>query len=762
MNSQQQYMEAVTTVLHVGPNYRNQEPFAGAISRTSEARHGIGHHLFRYSALARGHRGAFGAVALLFLVTCAFESVLLPLMFRTLIDDVLTPRNEALLGPLLVGLIAAGVVYAVVAVARDILHARVSQAILVSVRERLYTHLQRQSVGFHARTQAATLLAHFTTDLTVLEHSLVGGVMWGLTAVFGLVLSGSLLFALEWRLALLAVAGLSLSTVGPWLLGGRATRASGVLQEEQARLASRIHEDLAAHPTVLAFGMQGSLLSRFRDQLANFYRTSARAQVLSALVERTPNIAMLAFNLTVLTVGAILVFRGSMTVGSLVSFYAVSNGLSFSVANMTWSMPYFIAASSGLRRIEAALAQEPEVKDAPEAKEAGPLREAIEFDQVDFGYTADRPILSDLSLQIPRGSFCTCVGSSGSGKSTVLNLVLRFFDVRDGAIRWDGTDVRELSQASLRAQMAVVFQDNVIFQASIRGNIALALPSATDEQVRSALRDAELLDFVDSLPDGLDTKMGAEGGVRLSGGQRQRLAIARALLRNPSVLILDEATSALDSGTETLINETLLRIGRTRTVISVTHRLATAMKSDIIFVMVNGSLVESGSHELLLRTGRVYPELWAKQSGFTVSAEGDWATVDAKRLRALPLLNELPADLLDSVAQQFHAESYQADREIVHEGDPGDRFYLIARGEVSVSVQQPDGTQHRIALLRDGDHFGEVALLHKLPRVATVRTTCPTILLSVQQRQFLELIERAPALRDALVLEAGRRLGQVA
>jgi len=733
----------------------------GAMSLASVSRLGIGHHLFRYSALARGHRGAFAAVALLFFVTGAFESVLLPLMFQTLIDDVLTSRNEALLARLLAGLILAGVVYALVAIARDILHARVSQAILVSVRERLYTHLQRQSVGFHARTPAATLLSHFTTDLTALEHSLVGGLSWGLTAVFGLILSGSLLFALEWRLALLAVAGLSLSTVGPWLLGGRASRASGVLQEAQARLAARIHEDLAAHPTVLAFGMQGNLLSRFRDQLASFYQTSARAQVLGALVERTPNIAMLAFNLTVLTVGAILVIRGAMTVGSLVAFYTVSNGLSLSVASMTWSMPYFIAANSGLHRIEAALAQEPEVNDPLQAKEAGPLRKAIEFDQVEFGYTADRPILRNLSLEIPHGSFCTCVGSSGSGKSTVLNLLLRFFDVRGGAIRWDGTDIRELSQASLRAQMAVVFQDNVVFRASIRGNVALALPSATDEQVRSALRDAELLDFVDSLPDGLDARMG-EGGVLLSGGQRQRLAIARALLRNPSLLILDEATSALDTATEALINETLLRIDRTRTVISVTHRLTSAMKSDIIFVMVNGSLAESGSHELLLRTGRVYPGLWAKQSGFTLSPEGDWATVDAERLRALPLLNELPADLLDSVAQQFHPESYQAHREVVREGDPGDRFYLIVRGEVSVLVQQPDGSQHRLAVLRDGDHFGEIALLHNLPRMATVRTTSPTVLLSLQQRRFLELLEGAPGLRDALVLQAGRRLGQVA
>jgi ATP-binding cassette, subfamily B, bacterial len=714
----------------------------------------------RYSALVRGHGRAVAVVALLFCATSSFESALLPLAFRTLIDDVLTPRNEVLLVPLLTGLIVAGVAYAAIAVLRDVLHVRVSHAILVSVRDRLYVHLQRQSVGFHARAQTPTLVAHFTTDLAAVENGIVLGVTWGLIAVFGLLLSAGLLFALEWQLALLALAGLALSTVGPWLLGGRASRASSVLREEQALLAARIQEDLAAHPTVLAFGMQESLRARFQAELARFYRVSTRAQVLGAMVERTPNIAMLAFNLAVLTVGAVVVFRGSMTVGSLVAFYTVSNGLSFSVANMTWSLPYLIAADSGLRRIEGALAEKPEVTDGPGAKEAGPLREAIELDQVDFGYTADRPILRKLCVRLPRGAFCVFVGSSGAGKSSVLNLMLRFFDVRGGAVRWDGTDLRELSQASLRAQMAVVFQDNVIFQASVRDNLTMAFPAATDEQVRAALRDAELLDHIDGLPDGLATILG-DGGVGLSGGQRQRLAIARALLRNPSVLVLDESTSALDSGTETLINETLRRIGRTRTVISMTHRLACAVDADIIFVMENGSLAESGSHDALLRSGRVYPGLWTKQSGFTVSTEGDWATVDAARLRALPLLNKLSAEQLEILAQQFHAESFQADREVVREGDPGDRFYLIARGEVAVSRLQADGAQRRIALLRDGDHFGEVALLHDRPRTATVRTTCPSIVLSVQRRHFLSLIEGMPALRDTLSREAGRRLSEL-
>ena len=271
----------------------------------------------------------------LFLITAAFESAVLPLAFRVLIDDVITPRNEALLIPLLVGLSAAGVVYAIVAIGRDVLHARISQTLLAQVRDGLYARLQRQSVGFHSRTAPANLVAHFTTDLTAVEQSFAIGVPWALTGILGLCISGALLFTLEWRLVLLALCGLALSTVGPMVLGRRASRASLRVREEQARFASRVHEDLAAHQTVLAFGMHPNLLDRFRRNLANYRRISASAQVLAALVERTPNLAMLAFNIAVLVVGSVLVFYGSMSVGSLVSFYALSTGLSVSVANIT-------------------------------------------------------------------------------------------------------------------------------------------------------------------------------------------------------------------------------------------------------------------------------------------------------------------------------------------------------------------------------------------------------------------------------------------
>lgn len=280
---------------------------------------------------------------------------------------------------------------------------------------------------------------------------------------------------------------------------------------------------------------------------------------------------------------------------------------------------------------------------------------------------------------------------------------------------------------------------------------------ATDAEVRSAGEAAEVAIFVTSFPHGYDTQVGERGG-RLSGGQRQRVAIARALLRDPAILLLDEATSALDAETEIALNATLARVARGRTVVSVTHRLASVLQADRIFVLSQGRLVEQGSHEELLAKEGLYTQLWRKQTGFVVSGDGSHAEVETHRLRAIAMLAELDEVLLQEIARSFIAERFPADRIIFREGDPGDKFYIIVRGEVSIITSGATGQEQELGVLQDGDYFGEIALLRDLPRTATVRTRVPSLLLSLQRQQLLRLMEKAPHLQTLLERAINTRL----
>jgi len=273
-------------------------------------------------------------------------------------------------------------------------------------------------------------------------------------------------------------------------------------------------------------------------------------------------------------------------------------------------------------------------------------------------------------------------------------------------------------------------------------------PNATDEEVETAARAAEIHDLIMSLPQGYETLAGERGG-RFSGGQRQRIAIARAILRNPAILILDEATSALDPATEAAINATLSRIARNRTVISVTHRLNSVLDADRIFVMDRGQLVEDGAHEELLGLKGTYSALWRKQSGFTLNDAGDQAKVDAERLSLIPILERLDREMLVELAGLFSSEQYPADRLVIHEGDPGDKFYIIAHGQVSVTRRDSSGKDRQVVVLQDGDYYGEAALLRNAPRNATVRTLAQSLFLTLPRAQFLNLMAKAPRVRKS-------------
>jgi ATP-binding cassette subfamily B protein len=514
-------------------------------------------------------------------------------------------------------------------------------------------------------------------------------------------------------------------------------------------------------PVVKIFSLQRLMLQRFQAEIASLRRTSQRTNFLALLLERVPHIGILFFNLLVLLLGTWLVLRGQIQIGSLVAFQGLVITLSSSLWGVTLTIPHFVQATAGMRRIDALLDELPEVVDLPGARPLSGRVESIELRGVSFAYRGGTGGVRDVSLTISAGKRVAFVGASGSGKSTIANLLLRLHDPDEGAILIGGADLRTFTQESLRAQFGVVSQESFLFDTSARETLRMVKPDATDPELFEVCRAVGIHDTLSALPAGYETKLG-ENGSQLSGGQRQRLAIGRALIRNPAVLVLDEPTSALDSGNEALVTATLARVGSGRTVILITHRLAQAMDADMICVLEAGQIAEVGTHrELLHRRGR-YFQLWRKQAGITLSAAGDWGEIEAERLAEMPVFEAIDRELLEVVAKAFVTEQFAAERVVIREGDEGDRFYVIARGRLEVCRHGVDELPQRVAVLCDGDHFGEMALLAHAPRNATVRTLTPVTLLALPRGQFLNLVGHSPGVRARLETTFARREQELA
>lgn len=682
---------------------------------------------------------------------------------RLIVDGGILGGNSALLLRVVAGLAAGFLLAGAAQFFADYLRARASAAIINRVREQMFLRLQELSMGFFARAKAGDVVARFTSDLADVQKSLTTRVVDAAFALLGLAINLPVAFVLEWRLALVMLAGLPLVGLGTRLFGGAAAAARYHLKQEEGAMAATVQENVRAQAVIKVYRLGTWVRERFAAQLMSLRKKLIRADFLAEVVGTSSSLGVLAVQVLVLGVGAYWAATGRLSAGSLVAFLSLHAIVSKDIYDLTKKVvPALISSAGGLQRIEEVTNAPIEVRDAPNARPIPSAPLSFRLENVTFGYPGGAPILEGVSLEIPAGRRVALVGGSGSGKSTVLGLLLRFYDPQEGRVLVNGVDIRKLSLESLYSRLAAVFQESFLFDGTVRENIALGKLGATDAEIQAAARAAELHDAIMVLPQGYNTPVGEQGG-RLSGGQRQRLAIARAILRNPAALLLDEATSALDPATESAVNATLSRLAVGRTVVSVTHRLASACDADLIVVLDHGRVVETGGHAELLARGGVYAALWTKQNGVEVQGEAATARGDAlavrvrpHHLRMVPLLAAVEDAALADVAARMVMENWEEGRVVVREGEAGDRFFVIARGRVEVTLHAGGSVQH-VAVLDDGDFFGEQALLARARRTATVRTLTPCLLMVLERAAFEEVVRAHPTLQTAVARAAARR-----
>ncbi|WP_156639882.1 ABC transporter ATP-binding protein [Bosea sp. PAMC 26642] len=566
------------------------------------------------------HRSGIVLVGLGLLVEMAFN-VSMPLVLKYLIDEVFEEKNYSQLLLVLAVLGVAGLVTSVVAIWYEWQDAKVTSAIAADVRRNLFAHIQKLPVSFYNRSRKGEVLSRFSNDMTTYEEAVINLANWGVLPLLELIAGIVLLMVLNPQLGLLALLIFPLVLIVPRIVTPRAVLASYEVKRAQAGELGVVQENVGAQAVVKAFGLQGLSLRWFTQRNQMLRAAQQRSTFLNTIVERSITIAVLWLHLLVLAVGAYLTFNDVITIGTFVAFESVFWEITYNLNHLTQYIPVVIDAAGAVRHMNQILDEPIRVSDKPDAVEAPRITTQIAFERVSFSYDGVRRQLDRLDLVIPAGRRVAIVGPSGAGKSTLLSLLLRFYDTRQGRVTIDGVDIADVTRDSLRAQMAIVFQENVLFNTTFRENIRLGSLDASDAQVEAAARQAEIHKFIAAQPQGYETMVG-ERGDTLSGGQRQRIAIARALVRDPAILLLDEATSALDQTTEAAVNRTLKKIGKGRTLLFVTHRLTSVIDMDEIVVLDAGRLVQRGTHsELLKKRGGLYRRLWTDQ--MRESAEED-------------------------------------------------------------------------------------------------------------------------------------------
>jgi ATP-binding cassette subfamily B protein len=562
----------------------------------------------------RSYKGeASGAFLALILASAA--SLVTPQLIAYAIDSGIAPRRLSIILLAVSGLAAAALLRGLFTFLQGYLAERASQGVAYDLRNDLFAKIERLGFGYYDRVETGQLVTRLTSDVEQIRSFAGSGVVQLAAAVVMLLGTTTLLVIIDWRLALVALAIVPVIFVLLLRFVRRIGPLFRAVQQTLGRLNSVLQEDLAGIRVIRTFAREDYESERYRS--VNEELLEKNLETVRTFSNNFPFVFFLANMGTLLIVlfGGLQVMGGRLSIGELVAFNTYLGFLLFPIFTIGFLAAGISRAGASSLRVFEVLDAPLEVQDAPDATPLPPIRCRVEFDDVRFRYPGDeREILRGISFAAEPGQTVAILGTTGSGKSTLVNLIPRFYDVSGGRVRLDGHDVRDVTLASLRGQIGIVLQSALLFSGPVRENIAYGKPGATHEEIEAAARAAQADEFIRALPEGYDTVVG-ERGVGLSGGQRQRIAIARALLIDPRLLILDDSTSAVDAETEAAIQEALDRLMRDarRTVFVIAQRISTVRDADLILVLDGGEVAAMGTHEELLRDSGLYNEILGSQ-----------------------------------------------------------------------------------------------------------------------------------------------------